>query len=149
MFEKVNLLVLKILVDKMSNYLSDMLIRIKNGQKAQLDAVVLHSNMPKFCYKILEILYEEGFIRGFTKKTIINNQLEVKVLLKYTASGVGVISNVYSVSTPGRRVYASIGSLWKMKNGKGIFVISTPKGILVDRDARFLNLGGEVLCAIE
>lgn len=133
----------------MRNYLSDMLIRIKNGQQAQLDAVLLHPNMPKFCYKILEILYEEGFIRGFTKKTNENNRLEIKVLLKYTNIGTSVISNVYSVSTPGRRVYASITSLWKMKNGKGIFILSTSKGVLVDRDARFLNLGGEVLCAIE
>lgn len=133
----------------MSNYLSDMLIRIKNGQKAQLDAVVLHSNMPKFCYKILEILYEEGFIRGFTKKTINTTKIEVKVLLKYTHNGIGAVSNVYSISTPGRRIYASISSLWKMKNGKGIFILSTSKGVIVDRDARFLNLGGEVLCAIE
>jgi small subunit ribosomal protein S8 len=133
----------------MNNYVSDMLIRIKNGQQAQLDAVLLHPNMPKFCYKILEILYEEGFIRGFTKKTNEKNKLEIKVLLKYTNTGTSVISNVYSISTPGRRVYASINSLWKMKNGKGIFIVSTSKGILVDRDARFLNLGGEVLCAIE
>jgi small subunit ribosomal protein S8 len=95
----------------MNNYVSDMLIRIKNGQQAQLDAVLLHPNMPKFCYKILEILYEEGFIRGFTKKTNEKNKLEIKVLLKYTNTGTSVISNVYSISTPGRRVYASINSL--------------------------------------
>jgi len=95
----------------MQNYVADMLIRIKNGQKAQLDAVTLHSNMPKFCFKILEILYQEGFIRGFKINYKSNNVKVVKVLLKYENSGASVMKNVTLVSTPGRRVYASVRSL--------------------------------------
>jgi ribosomal protein S8 len=95
----------------MRNYISDMLIRIKNGQQAQLDAVILHSYMPKFCYKILEILYEEGFIRGYTIKNSLQNKIEIKVLLKYDNTGVGTILNVYTISKPGRRIYARIESL--------------------------------------
>lgn len=133
----------------MQNYLADMLIRIKNGQKAQLDAVTLHSNMPKFCFKILEILSQEGFIRGFKINIKSNNSKEIKVLLKYENSGASVIKNIILVSTPGRRIYASVRSLWTLNNGTGIYILSTPKGIMIDRDARFLNLGGEVLCAIE
>lgn len=133
----------------MQNYIADMLIRIKNGQKAQLDAVILHSNMPKFCFKILEILYQEGFIRGFKIDFKSNNRKEIKVLLKYENSGASVIKNITIVSTPGRRVYASVRSLWTLKNGTGMYILSTPKGVMVDRDARFLNLGGEVLCAID
>jgi len=133
----------------MQNYVADMLIRIKNGQKAQLDAVTLHSNMPKFCFKILEILYQEGFIRGFKINYKSNNVKVVKVLLKYENSGASVMKNVTLVSTPGRRVYASVRSLWTIKNGTGIYILSTPKGVMIDRDARILNLGGEVLCAID
>lgn len=95
----------------MQNYLADMLIRIKNGQKAQLDAITLHSNMPKFCYKILEILYQEGFIRGFKINFKSDNSKMVKVLLKYENTGASVIKNITLVSTPGRRVYASVRSL--------------------------------------
>lgn len=133
----------------MQNYLADMLIRIKNGQKAQLDAITLHSNMPKFCYKILEILYQEGFIRGFKINFKSDNSKMVKVLLKYENTGASVIKNITLVSTPGRRVYASVRSLWTLKNGSGLYILSTPKGIMIDRDARFLNLGGEILCAID
>lgn len=133
----------------MQNYVADMLIRIKNGQKAQLDAVTLHSNMPKFCFKILEILYQEGFIRGFKINYKSNNVKVVKVLLKYENSGASVMKNVTLVSTPGRRVYASVRSLWTIKNGTGIYILSTPKGVMIDRGARILNLGGEVLCAID
>ena len=125
-----------------------MLIRIKNGQKVQLDAVVLHPQMPKFCYKVLEVLYEEGFIRGFTCKKRGDHVVEVKALLKYSNGGSPVITNIQNISTPGRRIYASVHSLWKIQNGSGVIILSTSKGIMTDRDARFLNLGGELLCAI-
>lgn len=133
----------------MQNYLADMLIRIKNGQKAQLNAVTLHSSMPKFCVKILEILYQEGFIRGFKIYFNEKNIKIIKVLLKYENSGASVIKNINVISTPGRRVYAPVRSLWTVKNGAGVYILSTPKGVMIDRDARILNLGGEVLCAVE
>lgn len=95
----------------MQNYLSDMLIRIKNGQKAQLGAVVLHPQMPKLCYKVLEILYDEGFIRGFKIYALSDGQKNVKVLLKYDNAGAPVMKNITMISTAGRRVYGTIKSL--------------------------------------
>jgi len=131
----------------MRDYLSDMLTRIRNGQKAKLFEIDLHTPVPKYCIIILEILYKEGFIRGF-KKQIINNKIYMKVLLKYDLEGNPVINKIQRISKQGCRVYTPIKALWKVNNGVGVFLISTPKGILTDKDARFLNSGGEVLCYI-
>lgn len=133
----------------MKDFLSDMLTRIRNGQRAGLDAVYMHSHMPRICMDVLDILYEEGYIRGFSEyvdnKT---NEKKIKVLLKYKNGGSPVIEGIFRVSTPGRRVYLSTKVLWKPKSTSGIFIFSTPQGVMTDRDARLLNLGGEVLCGI-
>lgn len=133
----------------MNDFLSDMLIRIKNGQRAGLDAVVLHPAMPRYCAEVLEVLYKEGYLSGFKEyydsKT---NMKRIKVYLKYNANGAPAIQNVFRVSTPGRRTYLSTKVLWKPKTTSGVFLLSTPKGVMVDRDARLLNLGGELLCGI-
>lgn len=143
---------LKIVVDKnfiMKDFLSDMLTRIRNGQRAGLDAVYLHSHMPKMCKVVLKLLVEEGYIRGFSEydsNKLINNK--IKVFLKYKNNGAPVIEGLFRVSTPGRRIYVSTKILWKPKTNIGLFIFSTPQGIMTDRDARLLNLGGEVLCGI-
>jgi small subunit ribosomal protein S8 len=134
----------------MRDNLSDMLTRIRNGQKAGLMEIPLFAPTPKICVNVLNILYKEGYIRGFHKKYNKNKKsLEITVLLKYDTEGTPVIKSIERVSKPGKRVYTSINPLWKMKLGLGIFILSTPKGILTDLDARILNIGGEVLCFVK
>lgn len=133
----------------MKDFVGDMLTRIANGHQARLGAILLHPSTPKFCLEILELLSKEGYIRGFQEWFDQNtNTRKIKVYLKYTASGTPVIRSLFRVSKPGRRVYISIKALWQPKSTLGIFVLSTPKGLLVDRDARFLGVGGEVLFGI-
>ena len=133
----------------MRDYISDMLVRIKNGQKVGLASTELHVTTPKSCVKILDILTKEGFIYGYeevfgqTAKSKV-----IRVILKYNAVGVPAISNIFRISTPGRRIYVSTKALWKPKTTTGIFILSTPKGFHTDRDARFLNLGGELICGV-
>jgi len=131
----------------MKDNISDMLTRIRNGQKARLFEIQLFYPVSKVCLEILNILYKEGYIRGF-KKSYVNKKLFVKVLLKYDLEGNPIIKKISRVSKPGCRVYSSIKSIWKIKSGLGVFILSTPKGILTDSDARILNTGGEVLCYI-
>ncbi len=133
----------------MKDFLSDMLTRIKNSQRAGLDAVVMPPHMPKICLKLLEILYHEGYIRGFseiydTKK----NVKQIKVFLKYNTEGGPIFQDIFRISKPGRRIYISTKVLWKPKSNSGLFIFSTPQGVMTDREARLLNLGGEVLFGI-
>ena len=99
--------------------------------------------------KILEVLKKEGYIRGFIEYVDPKlNFIKIKVLLKYDANGVPAVTNIFRVSTPSRKYYLSIKSLWKPKSTSGFFILSTPKGILIDRDARLHGQGGEVICGI-
>jgi small subunit ribosomal protein S8 len=133
----------------MKNFLSDMLTRIRNGQRASLEAVYMHPHMPKYCYAILKILSDEGYIRGISEEFGgQKSSRQVKVLLKYTSDGMPAIEGLFSVSKPGRRIYISTNVLWKPKSSTGLFIFSTPNGIMSDREARFFNLGGEVLCGV-
>lgn len=131
----------------MKDNLSDMLTRIRNGQKSNLSEIELFWPTPKICLNVLNILYKEGYIRGF-KKISKNNKLIIKVLLKYDIQGIPAMKTIERISKPSQKVYSSINSLWKVKTGLGIYILSTPKGILTDSDARFLNVGGEILCYI-
>jgi len=94
----------------MRDNVSDMLVRIKNGQQAKLFEINLFNPVPKNCLQILNILYKEGYIRGF-KKVFIYKKLYIKVLLKYDLNGNSVIKKIIRVSKPGRRIYTSIKSL--------------------------------------
>lgn len=133
----------------MKDYISDMIVRIKNGQKVRLKSILLHHSTPKHCLKILDLLTSEGFIYGYQE--FLNqetNAKQIKVLLKYNTNGIPAINNIFRISTAGRRIYVSTKTLWKPKTTSGIFILSTPKGFYVDRDARFFNLGGELICGI-
>lgn len=132
----------------MQNFLGDMITRIRNGHRARLGAILLHPSTPKLCVRLLEILRNEGYILGFQYIVNSNNTSQIKVLLKYDATGSSVIQSFFQISKPSRRVYVSLNSLWKPKSSFGLFVISTPIGLMVDREARIRNLGGEVLCGI-
>lgn len=133
----------------MRDILSDTLVRIKNAQKVRSPEVFLYNPTPKICLNLLNILYKEGYIRGFVRVSDNNKQDCFKVLLKYSYDNSPVIKNARRISKPGKRVYVSVTSLWKIKNGMGILIISSPHGLVTDNDARLLNCGGEVLCHIQ
>ena len=133
----------------MRDYVGDLIIRIKNAQKARLPELLMHPYLPLQYINILRILYLEGYIRGFENRwDAQKGKFVIRVFLKYNVSGEPIIEKVFRVSTPGRRIYVSTKTLWQPKTSKGLFVLSTPKGFLVDRDARLLNVGGELLFGI-
>ncbi len=130
-----------------SDPLADMLTRIRNGQSACLAHVKApYSNLHQ---AVLEVLKEEGFIASFTKEEIRKGVSILNVKLKYYQNS-GVIKSIARVSKPGRRVYYSIKDLRENKfcNGLGIVVLSTPKGVISDKNAIHQNIGGEVLCTV-
>lgn len=133
----------------MQDFLGDMITRIKNGHRARLGAVVLHPATSQLCLRVLTLLVQEGYIRGFSEISgEVKTGLSVCVFLKYNSSGVPAIQSIFRVSKPTRRVYVSLKSLWKPKSTGGIFILSTAQGLMVDYEARKRNLGGEVLCGV-
>ena len=132
----------------MKDNISDMITRIRNGQKANLFEVLLFWPTPKICINILNLLKNEGYIRGY-RNIIVNNKQCISVLLKYTEFQEPIIKKIRRVSTPGKRIYVKSKSFWKINNGIGVFIVSTPNGLHTDAENRFLNLGGEVLFYIE
>jgi small subunit ribosomal protein S8 len=130
----------------MKDQISDLITRIRNGQQKKLLKIKLYTPTSNFCLQFLTLLYKEGYIRGF--KILKNKPLTVEVLLKYTAEGQPTIQEIIRISKPSRRFYIKTKSLWSLKSGLGIFVLSTPKGLMTDLDAKILNQGGEVICSI-
>lgn len=125
--------------------IGDMLTRIRNAQERGKSKVSTpHSKLRE---NVLNVLQGEGFIRGFAVVQLGNNKAEIEVELKYF-DGAPVIRELNRVSKPGRRVYVSVGSLPTVYNGLGISILSTPKGVMSDADARAQNVGGEVLCTV-
>lgn len=129
----------------MTDTLGDMLTRIRNGQRAKKNSIVTPAS--KLRQNVLEVLQREGYIRGFDRYQVKEGIEEIKVELKYFEE-MPVIKEIARVSTPGRRVYAKIKDLPKYYNGLGIAVLSTPKGVMSDQEARQANVGGEVLCKV-
>jgi small subunit ribosomal protein S8 len=124
--------------------LGDMLTRIRNGQRAKKDSVL--SPASKLRANVLEVLQREGYIRGFSEDaTGVHPQLRIE--LKYF-EGEPAIKHVARVSKPGRRVYSGSKELPVIRNGLGITIVSTPKGVLSDAEARAANVGGEVLAEV-
>ena len=129
----------------LSDPLGDMLARIKNGQLRKKESVLMPAS--RFRANVLDVLHREGYIRGFTKVEIENNKNEFKIELKYV-DGDPVIKTISRVSTPGRRVYSRAISIPKIKNGLGLAILSTSKGVMSDSDAIKNNLGGEIICRV-
>jgi len=125
--------------------LGDMLTRIRNGQMAGIPVVSCPASM--FRKRVLEAMQREGYIRGFTEVQKGAAQATLEIELKYH-EGSGAIKKIERISTPGRRVYAGIKDLGRVFNGLGISILSTPRGVLSDNEARAQNVGGEVLCRI-
>jgi small subunit ribosomal protein S8 len=125
--------------------LGDMLTRIRNGQMANMPVVDCPAS--KLRKNVLEALQREGYIRGFSESQKGQAQAVLEIELKYS-EGTGVIRKIERVSKPGRRVYSGINELGKVFNGLGVWILSTPRGVLSDNEARAQNVGGEVLCRI-
>jgi len=128
----------------LSDPIGDMIARIKNAQQRNHKIVDLPSS--NFKAQIANILKNEGFIRSFNINTE-NNKSVLSLELKYH-SGNPVISNFERVSKPGRRIFSSAEGLPKINNGLGIAIVSTPKGVMTDIDARKQRVGGEIICKV-
>ena len=129
----------------MSDPLGDMLTRIRNGQMAQKGSVV--SPASRLRRNVLEVLRREGYIRGYTASEPAGGKSEISIELKYH-NGEPVIRELKRVSRPGRRIYAGVKELPEIYNGLGIAILSTPRGVLSDAEARESKVGGEVLCTV-
>ena len=125
--------------------IGDMLTRIRNAQNRKLSSVVTPASNLRA--NVLEVLQKEGYIRGFERNELSPGLAEIKIELKYH-EGEPVIRTIKRVSKPGRRVYSKIRDLPRPFNGLGIAVLSTPRGVMSDNEAREANVGGEVLCQV-
>ena len=125
--------------------IGDMFSRIRNCQMRSLNSILIpSSNIRK---NILEILKKEGYIKDYFIEKNENNKISLKVSLKYY-EGDPVIKEIKRVSKPGRRVYSRATSIPKVMNGLGLAILSTPKGVMSDAEARKNNVGGEVICRV-
>ncbi|MGQ9369693.1 30S ribosomal protein S8 [Azospirillum sp. ST 5-10] len=129
----------------LSDPLGDMLTRIRNGQRARMSSV--ESPASKLRSNVLEVLKREGYIRGYSQEQVRPGVANLKIELKYH-EGEPVIKQIARVSKPGRRVYSKIADLPKVYSGLGISILSTPRGVMSDNEARAANVGGEVLCRV-
>jgi small subunit ribosomal protein S8 len=128
----------------MNDPLGDLLTRIRNAQRRGKTSV--SSPASKLRLHVLEVLQREGYIRGFTEVEK-DGRKELDIELKYY-DGAPVISDIRRVSKPGRRVYSAVRDLSPIRSGLGISILSTPKGVMSDNDARTQNVGGEILCQV-
>ncbi|CUW39175.1 30S ribosomal subunit protein S8 [Magnetospirillum sp. XM-1] len=129
----------------MTDPLGDLLTRIRNGQRANKSTVV--SPASSLRANVLEVLKREGYIRGYSRAELRPGVAQLSIELKYH-EGQPVIREISRVSTPGRRVYSKIADLRRVANGLGITILSTPRGVMSDSEARTQNVGGEVLCEV-
>lgn len=129
----------------MTDPLGDMLTRIRNGQQARKDSILTPAS--KLRARVLDVLQREGYIRGYSEADVGTATAAIRIDLKYF-EGKPAIQHVARVSKPGRRVYSGSEELPRIRNGLGIVIVSTPKGVLSDAEAREQNVGGEVLCQV-
>lgn len=125
--------------------LGDMLTRIRNAQMRNRTSVKTPAS--KLRARVLDVLKSEGFIRGYSVTEFENGSSEFDVELKYLDDK-PVIREIQRFSKPGRRVYASVKNIPQVANGLGVSIVSTPKGVMADHEARANNVGGEVLCRV-
>jgi len=125
--------------------IGDMIARIRNAQMRNKPKVSMPGSKQR--ERVLEVLKAEGYIRGFAAVKHDSGRDELEVELKYF-DGTPVIREIERVSKPGRRVYASVRALPRINNGLGISILSTPKGVMADHDARDANVGGEIICTV-
>jgi small subunit ribosomal protein S8 len=129
----------------MTDPLGDMLTRIRNAQMRSKSKVSMPGSKQR--ERVLEVLKTEGFIRGYASVAHASGRSELEIELKYF-DGEPVIREIERISKPGRRVYASVKNLPRINNGLGLAIVSTPKGVMADHDAREANVGGEIICTV-
>ena len=128
----------------MTDPLGDMLTRIRNGQQARKDSILTPAS--KLRANVLDVLQREGYIRGYSEEELAG-QKGLRIELKYF-EGQPAIQHLARVSKPGRRVYSGSRELPRIRNGLGMTIVSTPRGVLSDAEAREANVGGEVLAEV-
>ena len=129
----------------MNDPIGDMIARIRNAAERRRSKVTTPAS--RLRQRVLDVLQSEGYIRGYSPSTSEAGFAQFEIELKYF-DGTPVIADIARVSKPGRRVYSSIGDLKPVKNGLGISILSTSKGVMSDTAARDANVGGEVLCRV-
>ena len=125
--------------------IGDMFSRIRNGQMRSLNSIDIPSS--NFRQNILKILKNEGYIKDYYIEKSEKNKVNLKINLKYY-EGDPVIKEIKRISKPGRRVYSRATSIPKVMNGLGLAILSTPKGVMSDADARKNNVGSEIICRV-
>ncbi len=129
----------------MTDPIGDLLTRIRNAQtRGRTTVKTPASSLRK---RVLDVLQSEGYIRGYSQAEFATGKNEFEIELKYS-DGEPVIREIQRVSKPGRRVYSSVKNIPTVHNGLGISILSTPKGVMADHEARDQNVGGEVLCRV-
>ncbi len=129
----------------MNDPIGDMLTRIRNAQSRGKNEVLTPAS--KLRAWVLDVLKDEGYIRGYEQVTGANGHPELRIELKYF-EGTPVIREIKRVSKPGRRVYMGVKDLPQVRQGLGVSIVSTPRGVMSDAHARAANVGGEVLCTV-
>jgi small subunit ribosomal protein S8 len=129
----------------MNDPLGDMLTRIRNAQMRGRSTV--RTPASKLRAWVLDVLKDEGYIRGYEPATGVGGHPELEISLKYY-EGTPVIRELHRVSKPGRRVYMGVREIPSVRQGLGVSIVSTPKGVMSDAAARTANVGGEVLCTV-
>ncbi|QFU07649.1 30S ribosomal protein S8 [Rhodobacteraceae bacterium THAF1] len=129
----------------MNDPLGDMLTRIRNAQMRGKSTVITPAS--KLRAWVLDVLADEGYIRGYEETKDVNGHPAIEISLKYY-EGTPVIKDLRRVSTPGRRVYSGVNDIPSVRQGLGVSIVSTPKGVMSDQSARSANVGGEVLCTV-
>ena len=129
----------------MTDPLGDLFSRIRNAQMRNKSKVSTPGS--KMRARVLDVLKNEGYIRGYSSVEHKDGRSEFEIELKYF-DGAPVIREIERVSKPGRRVYASVKALPRINNGLGVAILSTPKGVMADHEARDQNVGGEILCTV-
>ena len=125
--------------------ISDLITRIRNAQMRSKSKV--SSPGSKMRQNVLEVLKTEGYIRGYATVEHSSGRNEIEIELKYF-DGEPVIREIERISKPGRRVYVAVRNLPRINNGLGVAILSTPKGVMADHDAREANVGGEIICTV-
>src|SRR5512141_2009709 len=125
--------------------ISDLITRIRNAQMRAKSKVSTPGS--KMRASVLEVLKEEGYIRGYASVAHASGRSELEIELKYF-DGEPVIREIERISKPGRRVYVAVRNLPRINNGLGVAILSTPKGVMADHEAREANVGGEIICTV-
>ncbi len=129
----------------MNDPIGDMLTRIRNAQMRGKSTVSTPAS--KLRAWVLDVLADEGYIRGYEKTSSTDGHGAIEISLKYF-DGVPVIKELKRVSKPGRRVYLGVKDIPQVRQGLGVSIVSTPQGVMSDSNARAKNVGGEVICTV-